>query len=60
MMEGGGHIMDNVEDDNAEWAVGDNGGDGNHKINVWVNVQQHNYLLSQHSSTGETGVHQQG
>ncbi len=32
--------MDNEEDDIAEWAVGDNsGGGGNHKIDVWVNIQ---------------------
>jgi hypothetical protein len=52
--------MEDKEDDNSEWAVGDEGGGGDHEINLWVNVQQRNCLLSQCSSTGEMGVQRQG
>jgi hypothetical protein len=33
IMEGGGHFMDDEEDNDAEWAVGDGGGAGKHKNN---------------------------
>ncbi len=36
--KGGGHIMDNEENNDAEWAVGEDGGGGNHEINFWANV----------------------
>ncbi len=60
MMEGGGHIMDKEDDNGLKWAVEDGGGGGNHKINFCANVQQHDCLLSQHPSVGETGVQRQG
>jgi hypothetical protein len=55
-MEGGGPFIDNEEDNNAEWAVGDGGAGGDDAINFWANIQQQDGHLSQCLSTGETGV----
>jgi hypothetical protein len=55
-MEGEGHFMDDKDNNNAKWAVGDDGGGGKHKHDCWANVQQRNCLLSQHPSAVETGV----
>ncbi len=32
-MKGGGHIMEDRNDNHLEWAVGDGGSGGNHAIN---------------------------
>ncbi len=46
MKEGGEHIMDEEDNNNLEWAVCNGGGGGDHEIDFWANVQQHNCLLS--------------
>jgi hypothetical protein len=38
--------MDKKDDNDSEWAVGDGGSGGNHKINFWANDQQRNCLLA--------------
>ncbi len=60
MMEGGKHIMDDEEDNDVEWAVGDGGSGATVRLAFWANVHQHNHLLSQCPSAGETEEQQQG
>ncbi len=59
-MEGGGPFMDNEDNNNAEWAVGDGGAGGDDAINFWANVQQQDCHLSQRLSAGKMGVQRQG
>jgi hypothetical protein len=48
--------MDDLEGNNAEWAMGDGGTGGDDMINFWAIIQQQDCHLSQCLSTGETGV----